>query len=74
VLSDLNDDPTLRKSVGGWTDRVDVVTGVAPSLHADAVLVRPDGYVAWAGSGDWSDLRKALITWFGEPQQRQTPS
>lgn len=75
VLFDLDDDPTLRTAVAGWTDRVDVVTGAAPSLHADAVLVRPDGYIAWAGSDDrsgsddWSDLRTALVTWFGEPRQ-----
>ncbi|WP_433871680.1 hypothetical protein [Saccharopolyspora sp. CA-218241] len=33
---------------------------------ADAILVRPDGYVAWAGS-DPGELTRALRTWFGEP-------
>jgi hypothetical protein len=35
-----------------------------------AVLIRPDGYVAWVGeSGDGTDtaLRDALTTWFGAP-------
>ena len=36
----------------------------------DAVLIRPDGYVAWVGEGrDGRDtrLREALTTWFGSP-------
>ena len=30
-----------------------------------AVLIRPDGYVAWVGDGTDTGLRDALITWFG---------
>jgi 2-polyprenyl-6-methoxyphenol hydroxylase-like FAD-dependent oxidoreductase len=30
-----------------------------------AVLIRPDGYVAWVGDGTDTGLRKALTTWFG---------
>jgi hypothetical protein len=32
-----------------------------------AVLIRPDGYVAWAGDVATSDLPVALATWFGAP-------
>ena len=32
-----------------------------------AVLVRPDGYVAWVGEGTAEGLREALTTWFGNP-------
>jgi 3-(3-hydroxy-phenyl)propionate hydroxylase len=32
-----------------------------------AVLVRPDGYVAWVGEGTDTGLRDALATWFGTP-------
>jgi 3-(3-hydroxy-phenyl)propionate hydroxylase len=32
-----------------------------------AVLIRPDGYVAWVGDGTDSGLRVALTTWFGTP-------
>jgi len=32
-----------------------------------AVLVRPDGYVAWVGDGTDTGLRDALTTWFGSP-------
>ena len=33
---------------------------------ADAILIRPDGYAAWAASGSGS-LADSLRTWFGEP-------
>ena len=32
-----------------------------------AVLVRPDGYVAWTGGGTDQGLCDALTTWFGQP-------
>ncbi len=32
-----------------------------------AVLIRPDGYVAWVGDGTDNGLRNALTTWFGSP-------
>jgi uncharacterized protein YheU (UPF0270 family) len=32
-----------------------------------AVLVRPDGYVAWVGDGTDAGLRDALTRWFGAP-------
>ena len=32
-----------------------------------AVLIRPDGYIAWVGDGTDAGLRDALTTWFGSP-------
>ncbi|WP_394828057.1 FAD-dependent monooxygenase [Pendulispora albinea] len=32
-----------------------------------AVLIRPDGHVAWVGDGTDQGLRDALATWFGPP-------
>jgi 2-polyprenyl-6-methoxyphenol hydroxylase-like FAD-dependent oxidoreductase len=32
-----------------------------------AVLIRPDGYVAWVGDGADTGLREALTAWFGTP-------
>ncbi|EWM10544.1 FAD-dependent monooxygenase [Kutzneria sp. 744] len=43
-----------------WSDRVDRVTIGTP------MLVRPDGYVCWAGDPD--ELEPALGRWFGEPR------
>ncbi|MEV3853808.1 FAD-dependent monooxygenase [Streptomyces sp. NPDC050095] len=72
VLLDLEDNPWLRRRAAPWRDRVDVVTA-APShpvpYGSAAVLLRPDGYVAWAAPGSHDDLPTALARWFG-PQHR----
>jgi 3-(3-hydroxy-phenyl)propionate hydroxylase len=41
------------------------VLGAVPA--PSAVLIRPDGYVAWVGDGTDTGLRDALTTWFGAP-------
>ena len=38
-----------RLSVAGWADRVDHVVDVSEELDVSAVLLWPDGHVAWAG-------------------------
>jgi 3-(3-hydroxy-phenyl)propionate hydroxylase len=40
------------------------VIGVVPT--PPAVLIRPDGYVAWIGDGSPEGLTEALRTWFGD--------
>ncbi|MHA7264313.1 rifampin monooxygenase [Arthrobacter sp. TMN-37] len=59
-------DRTGRLSVQGWADRVDGVVDGSDALDAAAVLVRPDGHVAWAGD-DQADLDEQLLRWFGPP-------
>ncbi|WP_028936924.1 FAD-dependent monooxygenase [Pseudonocardia spinosispora] len=50
----------------GWRDRLDVVTASTPDPPAAALLIRPDGYVAWATDADDPDgLVAALLTWLG---------
>jgi hypothetical protein len=47
-----------------WRRRIDVVSARCPSgAPADALLIRPDGYVAWAGASS-DGLNRALRQWF----------
>ncbi|MEU8994923.1 rifampin monooxygenase [Streptomyces caniferus] len=57
-------DQTGRLSVAGWADRVDHVVDVSEELDVPAVLLRPDGHVAWVGE-DQQDLTDRLPQWFG---------
>jgi hypothetical protein len=57
-------DQTGELSVTGWADRIDHVADVSGELDAPAVLLRPDGHVAWIGA-DQKDLLHHLPTWFG---------
>ncbi|WP_181785806.1 FAD-dependent monooxygenase [Streptomyces phytophilus] len=75
VLLDLQDNPVLRARARAWLDRVDVVTATPTGLSAAstltgtaALLVRPDGYVAWAAPGSHDSLPMALTRWFGPAQ------
>ncbi|MBK3640223.1 rifampin monooxygenase [Streptomyces sp. MBT33] len=58
-------DRTGTLSASGWADRVDHVTdSAAEPDDVPAVLLRPDGHVAWAGA-DQEGLPAALERWFG---------
>lgn len=60
-----------------WADRVQLIDAEyvrvweLPVLGAvtapTAVVIRPDGYVAWVGEGTRLGLPEALTTWFGPP-------
>ena len=60
-----------------WTGRVQLIDATyegaweLPVLGAvaapSAVLIRPDGYVAWVGDRTQLGLPEALTTWFGPP-------
>jgi 3-(3-hydroxy-phenyl)propionate hydroxylase len=60
-----------------WADRVQLIdaqyvgTWELPAIGAVtapiAVLIRPDGYVAWVGDSTQRGLADALTTWFGPP-------
>ena len=75
VLLNLGEPGAL--DLAGWADRVQLVDarydgawelpvlGEVPA--PTAVLIRPDGYVAWVGDGTDTGLAEALAIWFGQP-------
>jgi hypothetical protein len=70
VLLDLTEGTAARELASGWADRVPTVSSATVAgIDATVVLVRPDGYVAYAGRdvGDGAGLLRALSTWFGAP-------
>ncbi|MHC3821059.1 FAD-dependent monooxygenase [Streptomyces sp. DT9] len=73
VLLDLAGEPYPAQAAAEWKDRVDIVAARCAQPPAAALLIRPDGYVAWAAApGEPSDrasegLRDALAGWFGSP-------
>jgi 2-polyprenyl-6-methoxyphenol hydroxylase-like FAD-dependent oxidoreductase len=83
VLLDLTDSSMaeagasqVASTASGWSDRVSVIVARAAiqPAPAAAMLIRPDGYVAWAtgpGAPDPADgLHQALRAWFGAPRSR----
>lgn len=73
LLLDLAGVTCAHAVADGYADRVRMVRGgrVGSSPGLASVLVRPDGYVAWASSGDDpadpEGLADALAHWFGSP-------
>lgn len=70
VVLDTSGGAARLGELGGWADRVDVVTAEPlPELAAAVTLIRPDGYVAFVdeGGADQEGLHDALIHWFGKP-------
>jgi len=75
VLLNLGDPGAV--DISPWADRVQLIDarydGVweLPAIGAitapTAVLIRPDGYVAWGGDLSQVGLVDALTTWFGPP-------
>ena len=59
-------DRTERLTAARWSDRVDHLSDPTAAVDAPAVLLRPDGHVAWIGD-DQHDLDAHLTRWFGKP-------
>jgi 3-(3-hydroxy-phenyl)propionate hydroxylase len=73
----LNLDQPGAFDITPWTDRVQPIDAeyrgpwelpvLGPVSAPAAVVIRPDGYVAWVGDGTDTGLHEALTTWFGSP-------
>ncbi|GGM52763.1 FAD-dependent oxidoreductase [Longimycelium tulufanense] len=72
LLLDFANRTELRTVVDRWSRRVRILTCKSEQKEADALLLRPDGCVAWvllAGAAlEQDDLMLALRTWFGRPE------
>ena len=75
VLLNLGEPGAFDSTIAPWADRVQLVDSeyagvwelpVLGEVAAPAaVLIRPDGHVAWVGDSTDPGLRDALATWFG---------
>ncbi len=69
LLLDLAENAELRETASGWAAHVTTLTAKCVSEPAlTAVLIRPDGYIAWAREdGTTTGLADSLHRWFGAP-------
>jgi hypothetical protein len=70
LLLDFDARPSLQALARRWIGRINLVAGEPEDrLGLSALLVRPDGIVAWAGGKppDLEDAARATVRWFGEP-------
>ena len=70
VALDFSAERSLHDSAMGWARRIRYVAGPADNdLGSGAVLVRPDGIIAWAGDRDpdREAFERAAGRWFGSP-------
>ncbi|WP_308164871.1 FAD-dependent monooxygenase [Nonomuraea sediminis] len=77
VALDFSIDRYLHGSAMGWESRMRYAAGPAiDDLGAGAVLVRPDGIVAWAGDRDpdREAFERAAGRWFGSPASFPGPA
>jgi 2-polyprenyl-6-methoxyphenol hydroxylase-like FAD-dependent oxidoreductase len=74
VLLDLADSARIRSVAAGHSDRVQIITTPSTARSELAgLLIRPDGYVAWArATADPEGLADALTSWFGVQQSRRS--
>src|ERR1700761_2803773 len=71
LLLDFGPHPSLQALAGRWNRRITYVSGDAKDrLGLSALLVRPDGFVAWASDNapDFEEVAQVASRWFGEPE------
>ena len=71
VLVDLAAGESLRHVIDPWRNRIRYVSvGARDTLGLTAMLVRPDGFVAWASdrTPPPGDVELAAARWFGSPK------
>jgi hypothetical protein len=69
LLVDLTGDDRLAALAKPYAGRLELVRGRSDGAEVSGLLVRPDGFVAWASAGGASDpagLDAALTRWLGD--------
>ena len=67
ILLDFDGNASLKTLAGEYGDQIKYVSGQAKEqLGLSAVLIRPDGIIAWASDNDpdCSELQEAAARWF----------
>jgi hypothetical protein len=67
ILLDFDKNPSLGILAGEYNDRIKYISANAKDrLDLRALLIRPDGIIAWASDNDpdCSQLQKAAARWF----------
>jgi hypothetical protein len=68
LLLDFDGQPSLRAPADRWRERIDYAAcDASDRLGLSALLVRPDGFVAWASecTPDAGEVAEAAARWFG---------
>jgi hypothetical protein len=71
VVLDFSGIGVLRAAAEGWQGRIRYASGpVRDDLGLEALLVRPDGVVAWAAEHvpDRDAFEEVAARWFGSPK------
>lgn len=77
LFLDLDAGAPLGALAGCWGDRISYIASDAKDrLGLSALLVRPDGVVAWVGEGtpNHEEAAQAASRWFGQPERCLGPS
>jgi hypothetical protein len=67
ILLDFNSNPSLKTLAAKYGDRLKYISARAKEqFDLTAVLIRPDGYIAWASDSEPNEqaLKEAAATWF----------
>jgi hypothetical protein len=69
LLLDFDVNPALQALASRWSERITyVAVDARERLGLSALLVRPDGFVAWAADAepDLEELSRTASRWFGD--------
>jgi 2-polyprenyl-6-methoxyphenol hydroxylase-like FAD-dependent oxidoreductase len=70
ILLDFDSNASLKTLANKYGDRIKYVSGYGKEqLGLRPVLIRPDGFIAWASEGEpnLDDAARAVSRWFGKP-------